>query len=92
MFSTLTMNSDGIIHSMPMPDIFGRRKCIVRRKKTKDLVKEEPAYFDMKSGWYHREFKDNYGDTHIQTLGMCEFMDGHVERVDYKSIIFEEWE
>lgn len=70
----------------------GRRKCMVWRKSKKKgvLVEEFPCWFHCWSG--NRITKDD-GSTVDQLLAVCEFQDGHVERVNFDHIRFvEEWD
>lgn len=70
----------------------GRRKCMVWRKSKKKgvLVEEFPCWFHCWSG--NRVTKDD-GSTVDQLLAVCEFQDGHVERINFDHIRFvDEWD
>ena len=76
----------------------GRRKCMVWKKsKKKDVIVEEwPCWFHC---WTNNRIlkeakaegeKDRYID---QLLAVCEFQDGHIERIKHDHIRFvEEWD
>lgn len=70
----------------------GRRKCMVWKKsRKKDVVAEEwPCWFHCWSS--NRIVKDD-GKVVDQLLAVCEYQDGHVERINYDHIRFvEEWD
>ncbi len=70
----------------------GRRKCMIWKKsRKKDVeVEEWPCWFHCWSS--NRIVKDD-GAVVDKLLAVCEFQDGHVERINFDHIRFvEEWE
>ena len=63
----------------------GRRKCVVIRAK-----KTIPAWFHC---WASNRIVKEDGTVIDQLLAVCEYSDGHVERINFDHIRFvEEWE
>ena len=70
----------------------GRRKCMVHKKSRKKnvLVEEWPCYFHC---WFNNRIVKDDGTVVDQLLAVCEFQDGHIERINFDHIRFvEEWE
>lgn len=70
----------------------GRRKCMVWKKsKKKNVITEEwPCWFHC---WTSNRILKEDGTVVDQLLAVCEFQDGHVERINFDHIRFVEvWE
>lgn len=75
-----------------MSYVDNKRKCMVWKKsRKKDVVAEEWPCWCF--GWMPNRIVKSNGDTIDQTLFICEFQDGHVERINFDHIRFvEEWD
>lgn len=70
----------------------GRRKCMVWKKSNKKDVEIEgyPCWFHC---WFTNRIVKNDGTVVDQLLAVCEYQDGHVERIKFDHIRFvEEWD
>lgn len=70
----------------------GRRKCVVHKKSYKKNVEieEYPCWFHC---WFANRIVKPSGENVDDLLGVCEFPDGHVERIRFDHIRFvDEWE
>lgn len=89
-FDILTLLTCLINSVQEMKD--GRRKCMVWKKSNKKNVEIEgyPCWFHC---WFTNRIVKNDGTVVDQLLAVCEYQDGHVERIKFDHIRFvEEWD
>ena len=72
-------------------DIYdSRRKCMVNKSAGRGKIKYYNCWFHC---WTMNRVQKDDGTIVDQLLAVCEFPNGHVERIDFKNMVFvEEWE